>query len=287
MMRASVRGWMIGGLGLLLLGCEGQLSVELGRGDTQTVERFSPRIVGLELRDEGGNLLRIDSEALRDLDLQTLASGERRVLVGGDEIVAGRYTGVRLRFAGSGGQVRFRGSSAERPLQLVTGDFAPINLRLNEDDDQTLRLVLEPQFSLTPPADASASARLRPVLRAIVADQARTLSGRVATTLVEGPECRNSSTRPALGAAVYLYAADAVGFNDYLEGGAFNPLAAASLRFEGEAYRYRLMDVAAGSYTLALVCAADLDRPQTNEGLATQRLIAVTVADEDVEVDLD
>lgn len=274
-------------LGVLLTGCESELTVELARGDTVNLETFSPQIIGLELRDEAGNLLRIDSEALSALDLQTLASGERRVLVNGDEIVAGRYNGVRLRLASSGGRVRFRDSAGEVSLTPVTADFAPISLRLNDDDDTTLRLVLEPHFSLTPPVDATATARLRPVLRATLADNAREISGTVASGLVEGPECRNSSARPALGAAVYLYAADAAGFNDYVEGGSFNPLAAAALRFESPEYRYRLIDVPEGSYTLALVCAADLDRPQSNEGLATQRLIAVTVGEEAAVIDIE
>lgn len=285
-MRSMMRG-LIGAMGVLLAGCEGQLTVELARSDSANLESFSPQITGLELRDESGNLQRIDSEALRSLDLQALASGERRVLIDGDEIVAGRYTGVRLRLSGSGGRVRFSDGTGEVTLAPVAADFAAIELRLNEDDDARLRLVLEPHFSLTPPTDTTATARLRPVLRATPADNARQISGTVTRALVEGPECRDSTERPALGAAVYLYAADAVGFNDYVEGGSFNPLAAAALRFEDPDYRYRLVDVPEGSYTLALVCAADLDRPQSDEGLATQRLIAVMVGAEDVEVDLD
>lgn len=285
-MRVFIQG-LVGALGVLMVGCEGALTVELARADTANVESFSPQITGLELRDEAGNSLRIDSEALRDLDLQALASGERRVLVDGDEIVAGRYTGLRLRLAGSGGQVRFRDRAGEIALAPVTADFASIDLRLNEDDDASLRLVLEPHFSLTPPVDNATSARFRPVLRATPADNAREISGTVANGLVEGPECRDSSSRPALGAAVYLYAADAVDFNDYVEGGGFNPLAAAALRFEDPEYRYRLIDIPEGRYTLALVCAADLDRPQSDEGLATQRLIDVMVGQEAVEIDID
>lgn len=284
-MRAVMRAWMAGA-GLLLAGCEGTLTVELGRADTANLELLTPRIIGLELRDEAGNLQRIDSETQRDLDLQTLASGERRVLIEGDGLVAGRYTGVRLRLESSGGRVRYRDRGTELSLVPVTADFAPIDLRLNDDDDADLRLVLEPHFSLTPPADSATTARLRPVLRASRADEARQISGTLPAALVEGAECRNTSTRPARGAAVYLYPAQAVTFNDYVEGSSINPLAAAALQFEAPDYRYRLMDVPPGSYTLALVCAADLDRPQTSEGLVTQRLVAVTVAGDDVEVDL-
>lgn len=283
----SVMQVLVGALGVLLVGCEGALTVELARSDTANLERFSPQITGLELREESGNLQRIDSDALRSLDLQTLASGERRLLIDGDEIVAGRYTGVRLRLSSSDGRVRFSDGPGDVTLVPVTAEFAPIDLRLNEDDDARFRLVLEPHFSLTPPTDTSATARLRPVLRAIFADNARQINGRVASSLVEGPECRDSTSRPALGAAVYLYAADAVAFNDYVEGRSFNPLAAAALRFEDPEYRYRLIDVPEGSYTLALVCAADLDRPQSDEGLATQRLISVTVGADDVELDVD
>lgn len=283
------RGWLLGLALLGLAGCEGRVTVELGRGGTVDVERLTPRLTGVELQQEGGTTLTLAGADLRDLDLLTLTPGERRVLVREARVGVSRLVGVRPRLEATGGRLRYTDGATERTLSPVVPGFTLLDRRLRENDELTLRLTLEPHFSVPrPDPQVTGNVRLRPLLRAVFDDQAGALTGLVAGPLVEGPECRNGSSPEAVrGAMVYLYPEGLAVFSDYAEGSPGNPLAAAALVAEGADYRFRFADLPRGGYVLGLVCQADRDQPQTADGLAVERLLAVQVSEDSAEVRLD
>lgn len=274
--------------------CEGQLVVELSRGDSLTMTELRPEVRGIVLQREDQSRTRLDGGGLSGADLLAWSTGERRVVVDVSEVPSGRFTGVGLVVATSGGRVRFRDDSARRNLAPVgaEGPIAAIDLRIDEDEEQTLWLRLEPHFSVTDPSlDDASSARFRPVIRAVQPDRARQLSGVVPRTLLESAECRPDAASvdqgETVGAAVYLYEGTVSQFNDYVEGSAFNPLAAGALRRQANNdYRYEIFDLPPGSYVAALFCNADQDRPDQLDLLPALRTEAVEVDATDTILDL-
>ncbi len=274
--------------------CEGQLVVELSRGDSLTMTQLQPEVRGIVLQRSDQSRVRLEGNGLTGADLLAWSTGERRAVVDVSEVPSGRFSGVGLVVATSGGRVRFNDDSTQRNLAPVgaEGPIAAIDLRIDEDEEQTLWLRLEPHFSVTDPRlEDATTARFRPVIRAVQPDRARQLSGVVARSLLESAECRPDAASvddgESVGAAIYLYDGAVAQFNDYVEGSAFNPLAAGALRRQANNdYRYEILDVPPGAYVVALFCNADQDRPDQLDLLAALRAEAVDVDATDVTVDL-
>jgi hypothetical protein len=271
-------------LTVTLVACEGQLAVELSRGDALTISELQPEIRGVILQTDGGAPTRFDTDALSGEDLLAWTVGERRALLDLSDASSARYTGVGLVVAATGGRVRFADDTQERNLEPVAtdGPIAVVDFRVEEDEEQTLWLRLEPHFSVTDPRlDGVETARFRPVIRAVSPGDARQLSGVVSRAVLESAECRPDAVNAEdddIGAAVYLFPAALGQFTDYVEGGAFNPLAAGALRRQEDGdYGYVMADVAAGGYVAALFCFADLDAPDRLDGLAALRAESINV----------
>ena len=157
-----------------------------------------------------------------------------------------------------------------------------MDFQVTEDEAQTLWLRLEPHFSVTDPRlDGLETARFRPVIRAVLPDDARQLRGVVSRAVLESAECRPEAANAeddAVGAAMYLFPENLGQFTDYVEGGSFNPLAAGALRRQDDGdYGYAIGDVPAGRYVGALFCFADLDAPDRLDGLVSLRAESINV----------
>lgn len=269
---------------LLLMACEGQVSVELSRGDAVTLRAFQPEIRGVILQTGGGTPARFDTDALTGEDLLAWRVGERRAVLDLNDAGSARYTGAGLVVATSGGRVQFSDDSRERALEPVAtdGPIAAVDFQVTEDEAQTLWLRLEPHFSVTDPRlDGLETARFRPVIRAVLPDDARQLRGVVSRAVLESAECRPEAANAeddAVGAAMYLFPENLGQFTDYVEGGGFNPLAAGALRRQDDGdYGYAIGDVPAGRYVGALFCFADLDAPDRLDGLVALRAESINV----------
>lgn len=282
------------GVAAALAGCEGQLDVTLSRGDALTISSLQPEVRGVLLQTESGSPTRLSSDALAGEDLLDWTTGERRLLIDISDAGSARYTGAGLVVAASGGDVRFMDDTRARDLEPVAtdGPISAVDFRVEEDEEQTLWLRLEPHFSVTDPRlDGVETARFRPVIRAVLPDNARQLSGTVSRTVLESAECRPGAANAEdddIGAAIYLFPEGLAQFTDYVEGGNFNPLAAGALRREGDDdYGYMIRDVPAGGYVAALFCFADLDAPNRLDNLAALRAEAINVDADDSVFDID
>lgn len=285
MRRPWMRGPALMAAGLLLAGCESTLSVEVARGDSLTLTAFSPQITGVVLRQQGGGTVRLSSDALRDLDLQTLDSDSPTILFDSRDIPVARYTGIALTFADNGGTVTTTFDNTELTVVPVSGAFGDIDLQIDEDESPTLRITLEPHLSVTDQRTTTTTqARFLPLVRAGVPGDLRQVTGTVNAGLVQGANCRNAAA-PAEGAAIYAYAVQDLSAADYLEGAQINPVAVGAIIHDAPDYRYRLGNLPAGDYTLALFCAADTDAPATAEGLTPLRSIEFTLGGSDATVD--
>lgn len=269
---------------LIFAGCEGRLSVDLSRGGAPGVEQLTPRITGVELQQEGGTTLIINSDRLRELNVLALSLDDRRRLIDNNETASARYTGARLLLAPTDGRVRLDDDRQDRSLIPTPGAFAPLDASLRDDSDLTLLITLEPLFSLRTP-DSSDAIGFRPVIRVTEAGNSFRITGTLNSSLVEGAECRNTTARPALGAAVYAYPENILAATDFVDGAPDNPIAAAAVGFDGAGYTYTLNQLPEGRYQVALVCDADRDRADRDDGLSALRLQTVTVDGRDRVID--
>jgi hypothetical protein len=106
---------------------------------------------------------------------------------------------------------------------------------------------------------------LKPVLRITDNESVGEIQGSVANTFMIGT---TSITDPACSPAAYVFAGDNVTPVDINTTAVVQPVTTASLKLDNEngAYRYTAAFLAAGDYTVALVCAAG-DDPQNVDSL--------------------
>lgn len=257
---------------LALAACEARVNVELGTTDLDGVSAVRVALEGVDLLDQNGELRTLDSGSDDVFDLRDLTDGQSLVLIDSAEIEATSYTGIRLRFADSGHRIELE-DGTEAALSIdSTAAFADLDVEVGEDETATVLATLDLRFSLQ---QDSGTYTLTPVLRAIDADSAASLSGTVNADAVEAASCRQGRVVGA-GVAVYLFDRDADSLIDYRRDRS-GPIASARVQSSGSAYFYDLPNLAPGAYTLAWTCEADADAPDTDDGLSFQSSAPVTL----------
>ncbi len=248
---------------LLLAGCNSEFSVELSTANLEEARALEIEITGVELLDEQDQVVRIDLDEPRRVDLLDYQGDARLQLLSDEEIPARSYRGIRVVFDDEDAELT-REDGGSVPVQLNGSPrFAPLTLSLSDDDSETAQTVLDLRFSL---ADRSLSSDLflfRPELRAGLDGDLGSLVGTVDEDFVDSGACAGIDD----GYAMYLFEGEERVPVDFLSGGSGNPLASASVtRTLGESdYRYSFQGLPEGRYTLAFTCQADLDDPQERQ----------------------
>jgi len=263
---------------LLLAGCEAQLDVDLTDGPLDGADAVVLRVEGIELLKEDGTKVSVDADKAQDVDFLQYRNGTTLRLVQGAEVPAARYTGVRLRFADEGSTV-LRSDGGEVTVEMPeAGEFATAELDIGDEDEAALVLDLELRLSLDDETASTGHYRLTPVLRAMESDESGVVAGSVDASLVEDDSCRGGRTL-LRGVAVYAYAGHGATPIDYAREDAtrVQPLSVAAVYDGGDEYLYRFSYLPEGSYTLALTCQADVERPASADTLVFTRRRNVTV----------
>lgn len=268
---------------LLLCGCEASLSVDLTDGPIDGAEAVVLRVEGIDLLQEDGTKVSVDAAEAADVDFLQYRNGTTLRLIDGAEVPAAHYTGVRLRYA-DGGSYVVRSDGGEVAIDTPEADeFADADLDIGDEDTATLVLDLELRFSLDDATATGGGYVLNPVLRVVESGEEGVVSGTVASAIVEGDDCRQGRTL-LRGVSVYAYAGSGVTPTDYARDDvtAVRPLSSAAVYLDeaADVYRYRFGHLPEGSYTLALTCEADSERPATADGLdfVQRRNVTVEVA---------
>lgn len=261
---------------LMLVACDSRVNVELGTSDLDGVSAVRVALEGADLLDEDGQLHALDRGSNEIIDLRDLVGGLSLSLIDSAKVETGRYTGLRLRFADSGHHVELEdGTQASLSIES-TGAFSDLDVNVGEDDTETVLASLDLSFSLQHDAGVG-TYTLHPVLRAIDAGTAASLSGTVDTDEVEAASCRQGRAT-GTGVAVYLFEHDADALIDYQRGRS-GPIASARVQSTGSAYYYDLPNLEPGDYTLAWTCDADADAPDTDDALSFRSSTLVTLSD--------
>lgn len=269
-------------LAVALSACESKLNIDLATSGFDTAEAVTVRIEGVELRDAGGSLVRIEMDEPREVNLVDLSGGELLRLVEDEEVSARNYQGLRLILDDDEAEVRLD-DGTEVPLRL-SGDqpFAPISFRISEDseDSTSLLATLDLRFSLTDQQANADRFLLQQSLTAVDRDSAGSLRGSIDSDYVSDGECAGAAAVDG-SYAVYLYAGQINTPTDFFATSSNNPLASASVFVDGENYRYAFPELAPGQYTLAFTCEADLENPQERDALSFREPVTVQVRDGD------
>lgn len=260
---------------LALAACEASVNVELGTTDLDGASAVRVTLEGVDLLDQNGELHALDHGSDDVLDLRELIDGQSLALVDSKEVEATRYTGIRLRFADSGHRIELEDGTEAAMTIDSTAAFADLDVDIGEDDTATVLATLDLRFSLQRDS-ASGTYTLTPVLRAIDADSAASLSGIVDAAAVEAASCRQGRDAGA-GVAVYLFDRDADSLIDY-RSGRDGPIASARVKSTGSSYYYDLPNLAPGNYTLAWTCEADADAPDSDDGLSFRSSALITLS---------
>jgi hypothetical protein len=238
-------------------------------GAVAVVVEFS----GIELQPAGGARLSYDFVPNRVIDLLALQGGARATLLDEETVPAGDYNWIRLAVVAQPGVtdsfIEFPGnvvaslrvpSGSTSGLQLSGGftvaaggvsDFTiDFDLRKSVHDPQGL-----PDYIL------------RPSLRLVDNLVVGSVSGTVATGLVEDASCANDPVN-GVGGAVYVFAGAGATVDD--EGSATPPLTSAMVTFDdgSQTWVYTVAFLEPGDYTVAFTCEAANDAPDADDAIA-------------------
>lgn len=245
-----------------LAACESSLDINLATVNApEDVESVKVRIEAIELQDEGGGTLTIDTDD-SEIDLMDFQGADLLSLVSGEEVSAGNYRSLRLIFDDRDGEVVRDGD--EFPLRLLdTQPSAALELSLDDEEEESVLAVMDLRFSLSEQT-STGTFRLRQATTAVRGDDAGSLVGTVDEDFVAAGNCAGIEE----GYAMYLYEGSRTTLSDYFaDSPTQSPLVSATLTRAGDDgdYGYRFRGLPPGSYTVGFTCEADLDDPFTQQ----------------------
>lgn len=269
---------------LLLTACEGELIVDLTDAPVDGARRVEMTVSAIELLDSEGDVTTIDPDYTSSFDLLDYRDGATLRLLAADGELDDSFIGLRLRFDDAESYVR-DDSGTSIPLELLSaGEYAAVDLTFDGTTSASLVVDLDLRFSLIDSIDELGSYQMVPVIRVVDADTAGSVSGTIATDLVNNADCRDGRDL-GTGVAVYLYPGSDVTPADYYDDGTATSLvqpvgsAAVSYDSDSDTWAYAFHYVAPGDYTLAWTCAADDEHPREADELPFQASANVTVGE--------
>jgi len=243
-------------MGLLLSGCDPQFTADLTTDPPADpgITAVQVNLRGLEFRRADGANPTLEFRSGERVDLLKLRSDPEPLrLFTDEELPVGQYTGVRLLFDDDVDQNLVATQEGDFPLVLEDGDFAAVDFKVEEDDDNeeafTLMLDLRQSLSFD---GTDEEYTLEPRLRTVRTKDAARIEGDVTFSCPTG-------TSLTMGGAVYAFEGQDVPPDD-LDGLTPEPLATTRVDYTLTLQpRYELRFLPAGDYTLALTCRGDED----------------------------
>lgn len=214
--------------------------------------------------------------APQTIDLMKQQGGNSASLLNGVKLAAGNYAWIRLMVASTGNTITLLDGSVH-PLVIPSGDESGLKLvhGFTVADGGVVNFTID--FDLRRSVIlANGQYILKPVLRLTDNVDVGRISGTVASTFMIGT---TAITDPACMPAAYIFAGANVTPVDINPTSATQPVATATVSLDNDSgdYGFRSSFLAPGTYTVALVCAAD-DNPATVDTLTFSPPKNVTVA---------
>ena len=259
----------------LLCGCENTLTIDLTDGPTDGAQEIVLDLASVKLLTDDDKVVELELEDGDPIDILAFQKGETFRLVDERSIDEGRYVGIALEFDPDGSFVTDANGdeiAITPPPSVTYSDFT-----FSVDENERLRIVLDLNMRFSLVDNDTDAYDLDPVLRAVDPAKAGTVTGTVASAIVESTDCAQGRAF-GTGVAVYAFKGSNVTPYDYEQ----TPDLIDSANVEPDTgtgeYRYELHFLPAGAYTLALTCEADADDPSLDDDVAFEGSGYVTVS---------
>lgn len=267
-------------LGLLLAGCEGDITVDMTTEESAdpNINQVVVNVRGLEFTGSSGTktLEFTDPQQLDLMDYRTDDNALR--MFTSEELPEGSYTGVRLLLDEDQDDsfVSVSGSTEQFPLNVADGESAPVDFEFEDNDRQnesfTLMLDLRQSLSFDNDNDEYT---LTPVLRAVRTDEIGRIEGDLTVTCPSGDSL--------IEGAVYLFQGQDITPDD-LDNSGVEPFATSPVFTSNNntTFFYSLRVLPEGSYTMAVTCKGNDDDPATDEDLEFRNIVNVELDQNEV-----
>jgi hypothetical protein len=235
-----------------------------------TLQEVRVAITGVSLQRDDGSSADFEFDEPESVDLLDFDDSRLLRLLDGEKLDEGRYTGLRLLFSDDGDDNRVTVQNGGQFDLTIDGiaDFIPLDFEAEDDNGEQYeaRLVYDLRFALTPAEDSNDAYVFRPRGRAVLDEDAAEVRGNVADSLVTGSSCRDGRNA-GVGVAVYAFQGHDVEADEF-DGIGVEPYASALVQSAGSGdWTYRLRDLPAGDYTLAVTCHADSENPGEDDDI--------------------
>lgn len=208
----------------------------------------------------------------RRVDLLTVQGSDFESIVTGEEIPLGTYSQLRVSVTDAS-YIEMDGGTF--PLKVPSGELKLDGFTALPNVQAAYTLEFDLRKSLVDPVGQQVIFLKPRGVRLVANNEVGVLEGTIAQSLIEDPACANKID-PLVGNAVYLYPGQNHEFanlgddaDNPADANEVSPYSMATVNFDEATgtYGYQVGYVAAGDYTLAFTCRADLDMPETDEGL--------------------
>lgn len=253
----------------LLVACEGAVNVDLSATPPEGVSAAIVRIDTVRFLSDDGNNRDVQLADDFQVDLNNLGRGGVQSLLREEDVGAGNYSGIELLLSADSDTLDsyISDSNGDTSLILRAGRKVQANtaFSINEEDNTSLTLHFDLRSSLLLNATANGDREIAARLRLVKTGDSGTLSGNVATALLQQQGC-DEDNDPSRGEVAYIFRGNAVNV-DELDGVNAEPLTTALVSRDAAAADYVAAFLPAGDYTVAITCNADLDDPLRTDGI--------------------
>lgn len=257
---------------IALAGCSGDVTIGITDAPVDAATAVVIQFEGLDLVETDGTSRRFDFDPPERIDLLALQGGDRQLLLS-EGVPEGDFTALRLRISadGSGDDSYVETPDGQLALELDAGDASGLRVErsfsVGFGDDVDLTIDFDLRRSILDPEQDGEPYRLVPHLRVVSARSAGAIFGVVDDDLVDA----------GCAPAIYVYEGrnrvpgDAGGANEPYNSGLVTETASGN-------WEYSVGALSPGDYTAALTCEADLDHPETDDGIDFAEQQNVTVS---------
>ena len=258
---------------------EGVFSLAITDGPVDNATSVVVEFTGVSIKPEGGEAINFDFDEVKSIDLLMLQGGLSERLVSDVTVPAGNFEWIRLKVNAERDDIMdtYMELDDGTQIELWVPSGSQSGLKLNKSfviaaggvSDFTIDFDLRKSITNT---KGMSAAILRPTLRIVDSLTVGAIAGTVSTEVVSA-----ACSDPAASAgSVYVYSGNDVTPVD-VQGTATDPIASALVALVDDAYSYEIGFVAAGDYTIAYTCDAQIDEAETAEELVFEESTNVSV----------
>lgn len=247
----------------VLLSACGRVSLSITDAPLDNAESIKLAITGVVFEANDGETTEVDFNPVMLIDLMTLTEGVTELLVSSESLPKGTYRAVTLKLDVAASSVIVEGSeySLSMPADAESGLKVSKNFDVRTGNDINLVIDFDLRKSVHP-QDSNNDYVLRPALRLLIENESGSVTGTVASSLLDAnSQCRDNTG--ALTAAVYVFKGKDVVAND-VDGSSTDPLNSTLVNADRT---YTIAFLEEGDYTVSLTCEAKNDDPSVDDTL--------------------